>query len=244
MNFDISLLPVAPTWLWGRCCRHNSLLPVAPTWLWGRCCRHNYLLPVAPTWLWGRCCRHNYLLPVAPTWLWGRCCRHNSLLPVAPTWLWGRCCRHNYLLPVAPTWLWGRCCSHNYLLPVAPTWLWGRCCRHNSPPASSVMDSILCCPDSSDVSVDTVHPSLLRSSHFYSPRWYHLQSLSSDVCLVPSLRVSKSPQSCYSALLVTFSTFSLYLVLSLFSHGFFILCGRMLVDTSSTLSLPFSSRRS
>ena len=124
-----------------------------------------------------------------------------SLLPVAPTWLWGRCCRHNSLLPVAPTWLWGRSCRHNSLLPVAPTWLWGRSCRHNSPPASSVMDSILCCPDSSDVSVDTVHPSLLRSSHFSSPMWYHLQSLSPDVCLVPSLRVSKSPQSCYSALL-------------------------------------------
>ena len=31
--------------------------------------------------------------------------------------------------------------------------------------------------------------------------WYHLQSLSYDVCLVPSLRASKSAQSCFSALL-------------------------------------------
>ena len=46
-----------------------------------------------------------------------------------------------------------------FLRLAAPTWLLGRCGRHNSPPASSVMDFIFCCPDSSHVSVDAVHPS-------------------------------------------------------------------------------------
>ena len=54
------------------------------------------------------------------------------------------------------------------------------------------MDFILRCPDSSHVSVDTLHPSLLRSSSFSSPRWCHLQSISSDVFLVSTLHVSKS----------------------------------------------------
>ena len=62
----------------------------------------------------------------------------------------------------------------------------GRCGRRNSPPASSVMDFIFRRSDGSHVSVDTVDPSLLRYSSFSSPRWYHLQSLSSDVVLVLS----------------------------------------------------------
>ena len=62
------------------------------------------------------------------------------------------------------------------LLLAAPTWLWGRCGRHNSPPASSVMDLVFSRSDGSHVSVDTVHPSLLRSSSLSSPGWYHLQS--------------------------------------------------------------------
>ena len=84
------------------------------------------------------------------------------------------------------------------LLLAAPTWLWGRCGRHNSPPASSVMDLIFRRSDGSHVSVDTVHPSLLRSSSFSSPRWYHLQNLSSDVVLVSPLDayVAKPHQSC------------------------------------------------
>ena len=61
------------------------------------------------------------------------------------------------------------------LLLPATTWLWGRCGKHNSPPASSVMDFIFCRSDGSHVSVDTVHPSLLRSSSFSSSRWYHPQ---------------------------------------------------------------------
>ena len=69
-----------------------------------------------------------------------------------------------------------------FLLLTAPTWLSGHCGRHNSPPASTVIDFVFCCPDSSHISVDTVHPSLLWSSS--SPRWYPLQSLSSQV--VPS----------------------------------------------------------
>ena len=95
--------------------------------------------------------------------------------------------------------------EHGYnklLLPpllAAPTWLWGRCGRHNSPPANSVMDFIFRCSDYSHVPVDTVHPYLLRSSSLFSPRWYHLQSLSSDVFLVSPLDVSKLAQSCFPA---------------------------------------------
>ena len=63
-------------------------------------------------------------------------------------------------------------------LLAAPTWLWGRCGRHKSPPASSVMDLVFSLSNGSHVSVDIVHPSLLRSSSLSSPGWYHLQSLS------------------------------------------------------------------
>ena len=38
-----------------------------------------------------------------------------------------------------------------------------------------------------------------RSSSFSFPRWYHLQSLSSDVFLVSSLYVAKLHQSCFPA---------------------------------------------
>ena len=85
------------------------------------------------------------------------------------------------------------------LLLAAPTWLWGHCGRHNSRPASSVMDFVFRRSDGSHVSIDTVHPSLLRYSSFSSPRWYHLQSLSSDVFLVSSLYVAKPYQSCFPA---------------------------------------------
>ena len=50
------------------------------------------------------------------------------------------------------------------LLLASTALLWGLCSRHNSPPASSGMHFILYCPDSSHVSVDTFHPSLLWSS--------------------------------------------------------------------------------
>ena len=73
------------------------------------------------------------------------------------------------------------------LLLVAPTWSWGRCGRHNSDPASSVMGFIFRHSDGSHVSVDTVHPSLLRSSSLSSPGWCHLQSLSSYVVLISPL---------------------------------------------------------
>ena len=87
----------------------------------------------------------------------------------------------------------------SFLLLAPPTWLWGCCGRHNSPPASSVMDFIFCRSDGSHVPVDTVHPSLIRSFSLSSPRWYHLQSLSSDVFLVSPIGVSKPPQSCFPA---------------------------------------------
>ena len=85
------------------------------------------------------------------------------------------------------------------LLLASPTWLWGPYGRHNSPAASSVMDFIFCRSDGSRVSVDTVHPSLLRSSSFSSPRWYHLQSLFSDMVLVSPLYVAKPPQPWFPA---------------------------------------------
>ena len=82
---------------------------------------------------------------------------------------------------------------HLLLLLAAPTWLWGRCGTHNSPPASSVMDLAFRRSDDSHVSVDTVHPSLLRSSSLSSPGWYHIQSLSSYVILASSLYLAKPP---------------------------------------------------
>ena len=85
------------------------------------------------------------------------------------------------------------------LLLAAPTWLRGHCGKHNSPPASSVVDFIFRRSDGSHISIDTVHPSLFRSSSFSSPRWYHLQSLSSDVVLVSPLYLAKPPQSCFPA---------------------------------------------
>ena len=93
---------------------------------------------------------------------------------------------------------WSKCIHFNMnplLLLAAPTWLWGRSGRHNSPPVSYVMDFIFCRCDG--VSVDTVHPALLRSSSFSSPRWYHLQRCSSDVFLVSPLYVAKPSQSCF-----------------------------------------------
>ena len=78
--------------------------------------------------------------------------------------------------------------------------------------------------DGSHVSIDTVHPSLLRSSSFSSPRWYHLQSLSSDVFLVSPLYVAKPPQSCFPAPLCdvlyiqSLSLMSSFLTWSLSAH--------------------------
>ena len=59
----------------------------------------------------------------------------------------------------------------------------------------SHMDLVFRRFDGSHVSVDTVHPSLLRSSSLSSPWWCHLQSRSSCVVLVSPLYVSKPPQS-------------------------------------------------
>ena len=95
---------------------------------------------------------------------------------------------------------WQRICNLLLLLLLAaPTWLCGHCGRHNSPPASSVMDLVFRRSDCSHVSVDTVHPSLLRSSSLSSPVWYHLQRLSSDVVLVSPLYVAKPPESRFPA---------------------------------------------
>ena len=74
---------------------------------------------------------------------------------------------------------WRTTCCYDavLLLLAAPTWLWVRCGRHNSPPASSVIYFICRRSDGCHVSVDTVHPYLLRSSLFSHPRWYRLQIL-------------------------------------------------------------------
>ena len=122
------------------------------------------------------------------------------------------------------------------LLLATPTWLWGRCGRHNSPPGSSVMDFIFRRSDGYRVSVDTVHPSLLRSSSFSYPRWYHLQRLSSDVFLVSSIYVAKPPQSCFPApLCYVLYVQSLPDVIVSLSHGLLV-CGRMPIFISVTSS--------
>ena len=97
------------------------------------------------------------------------------------------------------------------LLLAAPTWLWGRCVRHNSPPASYVMDLVFRRSDY-HVSVDPVHPIHLCFGlpRFYSPGWYHLQSLSSDVVLVSPLDVANPPRSRFPAPLL--STLRLFLI--------------------------------
>ena len=53
--------------------------------------------------------------------------------------------------------------------------------------------------DGSHVSVDTLHPSLLRSSSLSSPGWCHLQGLSTYVVLVSPLYVAKPPVSRFPA---------------------------------------------
>ena len=86
---------------------------------------------------------------------------------------------------------------HALLLLASTTLLRGRCSRYNSPPVSSGMHLIFCCPDSSHVSVDTVHPYLLLNSVplLLLPGG----SLSSNDVVVSSLHVSKPPQSSFSA---------------------------------------------
>ena len=100
----------------------------------------------------------------------------------------------------------------------------GRCGRHNSPPASSVMDLVFCCPDSCHVSVDTVHPSLPWSSS--SPKWYHLQSFFFPriLGLVSShVQTTSALLSCTS---LRYSLPSASLWCYRFPHGLLV-CGRM-----------------
>ena len=80
-----------------------------------------------------------------------------------------------------------------------PDLIVGLCSRHNSTPASSVINFVFARLDSSHVSVDTVHRSMCWSSSPYSPKWYHLHCLSSDVFLVSSLEVPSPPQSRFPA---------------------------------------------
>ena len=74
------------------------------------------------------------------------------------------------------------------------------------------MDFIFRRSDCSHVSVDTVHPSLLRSSSFSSPWWYHLQSFYYDVFLVFTWPNHLS--LAFQHLSVMFSTVSLSLMSS------------------------------
>ena len=126
---------------------------------------------------------------------------------------------------------------------AAPTWLWGRCGRHNSPPASYVMDFIFRRSDGSHVSVDTVHPSLLRSFSFSSPRSYHFQNVSSDVVLVSPLYVAKPPLFCFPPSLSDILSLQYLHDCYRFSHAILV-WGRMPICTSSFLSLTVSSRGS
>ena len=106
--------------------------------------------------------------------------------------------------------------SHTWLLLLAaPTWLWGCCGRHNSPPASSVMDFIIRRSDGSHVSIDTVQPSLLRSSSFSSPRWYYLHIFFPDMYSWSRLFTWPNHLSlAFLHLSVMFSTFSFFLMSS------------------------------
>ena len=99
------------------------------------------------------------------------------------------------------------------LLLAAPIWLWDRCGGHNSPTASSVMDLVFRRYDGSHISVDTVHPSLLRSSSLSSPAWYHLLSLSSYV-IYWYLYVANHLSRTFLHLSAILSTFSLSLMFS------------------------------
>ena len=127
---------------------------------------------------------------------------------------------------------WRKYSNDLLLLLAAPTWLWGRCGIHNSPPASSVIDFIFRRSNGTHVSVDTVRPSLLRSSSFSSRMWYHLSRVFlptyswSRLSMWPNhICLSVSPR-CHR-----------------FSHGLFV-CGRMPICTSSFLSLSVSSHGS
>ena len=64
---------------------------------------------------------------------------------------------------------------------------------------AGVTDFVFRYSDGSHVSVDTIHPSLLPSTSHSSPRWYHLQNLSSDVVLVSPHYVAKPPESRFPA---------------------------------------------
>ena len=97
-------------------------------------------------------------------------------------------------------WITSRLIYETYSYSCRSHWLLGRCGRPNSPPASSVMEFIVCCSDGSHESVDTVHPSLLRSSSFSSPMCTTHQIRSSYVLLVSPIDVSKPSQSCFAAL--------------------------------------------
>ena len=105
------------------------------------------------------------------------------------------------------------------LLLAAPTWLcmgslWQT--QFSSTQFCHILHLFFCRSDGSHVTVETVHPSLLRSSSLSSPRWYHLQSLASDVFVVSPIDVSKPPQPCFLhlSLSLMFSTLSLSLISS------------------------------
>ena len=103
------------------------------------------------------------------------------------------------------------------------------------------MDLVFCRSDGSHVPVDTVHPSLLPSSSLSSPRWYHLQSLSSDVFLVSPIDMAKPPQARFPVPLCDVLYF--YPWCHRFSHGLLV-CGRMPTCTSSFLSPRISTHGS
>ena len=114
----------------------------------------------------------------------------------------------------------------------------------------AVMDFVFCCPNSSHVSVDTVHPSLLRSYSSSALRWYHPQNLSSYVFLVSSHHMCPNRLSLdFLHLSVTFSTFSLSLMVSVITWSRISITrrihrvrDRMPIYISSALSLLLRNR--
>ena len=97
---------------------------------------------------------------------------------------------------------------------VVVQWLTRARASRCSKSSSERIIFICCCYHSYRVSVDGVHPSLLRSCSFSPPRWYHLQRLSSGTFLVSPLERPNHLSFAFVYLSVIFSTSSLSLILS------------------------------
>ena len=130
--------------------------------------------------------------------------RHSCLCTIIAIWTWTVCYEFRSSSSSSRSidpmrvqiWWFSKWLQVHILCAYVPIFLWGRCGIHNSPPVSSVMDPhlllfrYLSC-------LGWHSPPISAPVFLFSSRWHHLQSLSSDVVLVPSLHVSKPPQSCF-----------------------------------------------